>query len=261
VPFRDLGDVASRMAEVYRVPRRSPVASLAFWSALFVALSMAAAGFGVRYEFWSYRFGFRVLRVCFFAGLVTGVLGLVGSWIAFPLWSDRRGFTLSLTALLISGFVVGLPLRWKIRAEAAPPIHDVTTDPDNPPVFRVVDHYRDERHNDLDYGGSRQRRLQEEHYPELKPLVVEGSRESCMKRALETARRLGWVVHRANWEDGWMEATDTTFWFGFKDDVVVRLRRKDDRCKVDLRSVSRVGKGDAGTNTRRIRTFLDRFGS
>jgi hypothetical protein len=254
-----MSDMANRMVEIYRVPRRSPLASLAFWSVLSLVLVSVSAGFGVRYEFWDFRFGFRILRICFFGGIVTGVTGLVGSWICFPLRSDRRGFTLSLTAVLLSGLVVGVPLKWKIHAEEAPAVHDVTTDSANPPQFRVVDRYRQSEHNDLEYGGDRERGLQEKHYPELQTTVVARSLDSCMHRALEMGRRFDWKVHRANWEDGWIEATDTTFWFGFKDDVVIRLRKDDEKCQVDLRSVSRVGKGDAGTNARRIRRFLNQF--
>lgn len=259
--FREMSDMASRMAEVYRVPRRSPLASMAFWPALFLGLVAVSAGFGARYGFWNFRFGFRILRVCFFGGVITGALGLVGSWISFPLRSDRRGFTLSLTAVLISGVLVGLPLQWKMRADEAPALHDVTTDPANPPQFRVINRYRDDQHNDLDYGGEQERKLQSEHYPELQTKVVEGSLDSCMRKALDLGRRYDWQVHRVNWEEGWIEATDTTFWFGFKDDVIVRLRETDGECRVDLRSVSRVGRGDAGTNARRIQKFLDDFDS
>ena len=56
--------------------------------------------------------------------------------------------------------------------------------------------------------------------------------------------------------DGRIEATDTTFWFGFKDDVVVRVQPADNGSRIDVRSESRVGKSDVGTNARRIRAYL-----
>jgi len=78
--------------------------------------------------------------------------------------------------------------------------------------------------------------------------------------AVQTAEALGWEVVAADPVAGRLEATDTTFWFGFKDDIVVRIRSQPDGSRVDVRSVSRVGRSDVGTNARRIREFLRRLG-
>jgi uncharacterized protein (DUF1499 family) len=75
-------------------------------------------------------------------------------------------------------------------------------------------------------------------------------------RAVSAARKLGWHVVAAAPAEGRLEATDTTRWFGFKDDVVVRIAPAADGSRVDVRSVSRVGRSDLGTNARRIRAFL-----
>ncbi|HJR53568.1 MAG TPA: DUF1499 domain-containing protein, partial [Gemmatimonadota bacterium] len=56
---------------------------------------------------------------------------------------------------------------------------------------------------------------------------------------------------------GRIEATATTPWFGFKDDVVVRIRPEAGGSRVDVRSVSRVGRSDVGTNARRIEEYLE----
>ena len=77
-----------------------------------------------------------------------------------------------------------------------------------------------------------------------------------LNRALVTARRMGWKVVDTNVAEGRIEATDTTFWFGFKDDVVIRIAPSDHRSRVDVRSVSRVGRSDLGTNARRIQKYL-----
>jgi hypothetical protein len=60
---------------------------------------------------------------------------------------------------------------------------------------------------------------------------------------------------------GRIEATDTTFWFGFKDDVVIRVEADGAGSRVDVRSVSRVGVGDVGTNATRIRAYLQKLGA
>ena len=80
----------------------------------------------------------------------------------------------------------------------------------------------------------------------------------------ESAKRLqeeGWDIVTADKSSGRIEATDTTRWFGFKDDVVVRLTPWGAGTRVDVRSVSRIGRSDIGTNARRIRQYLDQLQS
>jgi uncharacterized protein (DUF1499 family) len=102
-------------------------------------------------------------------------------------------------------------------------------------------------------------RQQREAYPDIKPLILEIPAAQAFERALFAAREAGWEIVEANADAGRIEATDTTRFFGFKDDVVVRLTPLDARTVVDVRSVSRVGRGDAGTNARRVRAFLQRL--
>jgi len=78
-------------------------------------------------------------------------------------------------------------------------------------------------------------------------------------RALQTAREMGWTVVDSNSGEGRIEATDTTFWFGFKDDIVIRITPADQGSRIDLRSVSRVGRSDVGTNAKRIRKYLKKL--
>ena len=73
------------------------------------------------------------------------------------------------------------------------------------------------------------------------------------------ARDLGWEIVEASPSEGRIEATARTFWFGFKDDVVVRVTPSGDGSRIDVRSVSRVGKSDVGANAKRIRTYLERL--
>ena len=74
---------------------------------------------------------------------------------------------------------------------------------------------------------------------------------------VEVARGRGWEIVAAVPEEGRLEATDRTRWFGFRDDIVVRVRSDGPGTRVDVRSVSRVGRSDLGTNARRIRGFMD----
>ncbi|HQX74726.1 MAG TPA: DUF1499 domain-containing protein, partial [Thermoflexales bacterium] len=75
------------------------------------------------------------------------------------------------------------------------------------------------------------------------------------------ARSLGWQIHHTDAARGMLEASETTFWFGFTDDIVIRVRPHHEGSRIDLRSVSRVGRGDLGANARRILRFSTVFGA
>jgi uncharacterized protein (DUF1499 family) len=80
-----------------------------------------------------------------------------------------------------------------------------------------------------------------------------------LDRALQVAQDMGWEILTADRTAGRVEATDTTRWFGFKDDVTVRIAADGPGSRVDVRSKSRVGKGDLGTNAHRIRSYQKRL--
>ena len=83
--------------------------------------------------------------------------------------------------------------------------------------------------------------------------------DAAFKRALNAARDLGWQIVAATPDQRRIEATDTTLWFGFKDDIVVRITPTDGGSRIDVRSVSRLGQGDLGKNAARIRAYLQRL--
>ena len=96
-------------------------------------------------------------------------------------------------------------------------------------------------------------------YPDLRPTVIEAAPSEAFDRALAAVESMGWVLVAAERDAGRIEATDTTFWFGFTDDIVVRLRPAGAGTRVDVRSVSRVGIGDVGANAARIRAYIQRL--
>ena len=97
---------------------------------------------------------------------------------------------------------------------------------------------------------------QREAYPDLQPVVLDMPVEQAFDEAFATVQEMGWEVVEADVGSGRIEATDTTFWFGFKDDVVIRLRTVGRNTRVDIRSLSRVGGGDVGKNAQRIRAYI-----
>jgi uncharacterized protein (DUF1499 family) len=114
--------------------------------------------------------------------------------------------------------------------------------------------------NPPEYLGGDVTAQQRRAYPDIQPLVLQVGAEQAFARALAAVRDLGWNVVADDREAGRIEAVDTTFWFGFKDDVVIRVSEMNPgSSRIDVRSKSRVGVGDLGTNARRIRTLLDRL--
>jgi uncharacterized protein (DUF1499 family) len=98
--------------------------------------------------------------------------------------------------------------------------------------------------------------LQRKAYPDIIPLMHTVPPDQAFERALAVARRLGWQIIDADKNAGRIEAVATTFWFGFKDDIVIRLKQQNSGSRIDIRSESRVGVSDLGKNAERIRKFL-----
>jgi len=111
--------------------------------------------------------------------------------------------------------------------------------------------------NPAEHGGAALAAQQRAGYPDLGPARFTAPPERVFARAAEVARGLGWEVVAAVPAEGRLEATDRTRWFGFRDDVVIRVARDGSGTRVDIRSVSRVGRSDLGTNAHRIRAFVD----
>lgn len=139
-----------------------------------------------------------------------------------------------------------------------PPIHDISTDTDDPPVFTAAPEQRGEGSNSLEILAEtieQQRR----DYPELQTLLTDIPIDDAFGRAVVVAGNLGWDIYHQDRNAGVIEAVDTTAIMAFKDDVVIRLRTNADGTLVDLRSVSRVGISDLGANAKRIRAFQEAF--
>lgn len=226
--------------------------------ALIAAISLAAAGLGTRLDLWHFRTGFAILKYGAYGGLLAAVLALTAAIVAFR-GKYLPGFVLSLVALALGITVVALPLSWKSTAQKLPRIHDITTDIVNPPRFVAILPLRANAPNPAEYGGPEIAAKQRAAYPDVKTLVLSVTSDQAFAQALDAARRLGWRVVASVPAEGRIEATDTTFWFGFTDDIVVRITPAGNRSLVDVRSVSRVGISDVGTNAKRIRKFLKKL--
>ena len=197
---------------------------------------------------------FAVLRWAAYLGIAAMAVSLVTGGLAYRR-GERLGTWLAGVTFVAGIVAFGIPYQWQRSARGAPPIHDITTDLENPPTFVAVAPLRADAPNGLD----RPPLLTEQQrkaYPDLAPVTLPASQDQVFDRALAVAQDLGWRIVTADKAAGRIEATATTRWFGFEDDVVVRLTPWGSGTRVDVRSVSRLGVGDAGTNARRIREYL-----
>ena len=243
------------VAPARRLPR-SRIAVAAVTLAVVFGLLAIFAGLGSRWGLWHFRTGFNLLRYAVYGGLATLVLSLIAVIQTRP-GSSRRGLPLALFALVVSALFVVIPWSWQRQARSVPPIHDITTDTENPPQFVSVLPLRADAPNSATYEGDSIASLQRQAYPDIRPVVLDLPPERAFQRALDSAREMGWEIVANDPASGRIEATDRTLWFGFKDDVVIRLTPTGDRTVVDVRSKSRVGGSDVGTNARRIREYLE----
>lgn len=220
--------------------------------AIIAILLLLSSGFGTRLNFWHFRTGFSILKVAAYSGLGCALLALVSAVLA----ARKRNFAgvaLSVVALLLAIAALGVPYSWKQKAQNSPRIHDISTDLDNPPRFVAILPLRE---GPVEHGGAVISAQQLKAYPDIKTLILPVSKDQAFQAALTTARDMGWKIVAEEPAEGRIEATDTTFWFGFTDDIVIRIFPAGERSLLDIRSVSRVGISDVGTNADRIRTFM-----
>lgn len=236
------------------------LAPAGFGLAVLAAIVGALSGFGTQWGWWPFTSGFTILKCSAYAGLIAAAVSLAAA-IVTRQGRLRQWVVLSAAGTIIGLAVAGVPWSWMLKAEKLPRIHDITTDTENPPHFQSVLALRKNARNSAEYGGRKIAEQQLAAYPDIKPLLLAAPPAQAFARALETARNMGWTIIYANAREGRIEATDTTFWFGFKDDVAVRITAASGGSRVDVRSESRVGLSDIGTNAARIRLFLHKLGS
>ena len=193
---------------------------------------------------------------------IGGIVG-VGLVVVCLLWERPGGLRLAIFCL---SAVLGLtafymPYRQSQLAQQVPPIHDITTNTQDPPGFVDILPLRADAPNPATYEGGEVAQLQQEAYPDLMTLVYAQPVDEVFAAAAAAAEAMGWDMVASVPSQGRIEATATTRWFGFKDDVVIRVRAADSGALVDVRSKSRVGGSDIGANAARIRAYRDELNS
>jgi len=233
----------------------SVVAIAGFLVALMAGLAALLAGPCTSFGLWNFRTGITVLKWAAYGGAAGAVLSLIGLMASLRI-VILRGFFWALIGVVIGSLLMGIMLHWKEAAEVLPRIHDVTTDTKNPPEFVQILRLRKSDENSPVYEGGEVAARQRKAYPEIVPLNLPLPPDQAFEKALATARNLGWQIIDADENAGRIEAVATTLIFGFKDDIVIRVRPRDSGSLIDIRSESRVGVSDLGKNAERIGKFL-----
>jgi uncharacterized protein (DUF1499 family) len=246
------------------------------WLSRFILISGVVVGgvalfstLGIWVGLWDFRAGFALLAPAYgiakwLAGI--GLIITIGLFVFCRMRGISNGTRLSALAAMgtiAAALAYSIPLYY-IPPEGVtyPVIHDVSTDTVNPPVFVAVLPLRADAPNSVVYGEAKNTthetlaEMQTAAFPDLVTVVINEPTDVVFQRALAAVNELGWELVAQVPEEGRIEATDTTFWFRFKDDVVIRIRPTAEGSEIDARSLSRVGLGDVGTNAKRLRAFF-----
>jgi uncharacterized protein (DUF1499 family) len=236
-------------------PAFSFLTGLAVLTAVLSGLGAVSAGLGNRWEIWDFRTSLTIFRWSAYGGAAAVVISMIAilSLLRPVSW---RSFLWALIGLVVGAALVAIAWNWEQTARSVPRIHDVTTDTTNPPEFVAIARLQRKNWNSLQYGGPEVARQQHNAYPDIVPLILTVPPDQAFDKALSVAKSMEWTIVDANKAGGRIEAVATTFWFGFKDDIVIRIEQSGPGSRVDIRSVSRVGVSDLGTNAKRIREFL-----
>lgn len=236
-------------------------------SAIALLVILLTGPMGYKYELLELQPSLVSVVVALAGGALISLVAFVYLVIAFrgDGTADRVPLIIAILMGLVPAFFI---MPQMMKADSLPQIHDITTDTENPPAFVALKDARDAAPNGADYGAAFEDWPAEkiasatiESYPAVQPIYTNLSVGEAVARANEVMLAMGMEVVAVDEESGSVEGTATTFWFGFKDDFVVRVVAEEEGSRVDVRSMSRVGKSDIGKNADRILMFTAGFGS
>ncbi len=245
------------------------LARIAFALAAAGLAVMLAAGFGTRLGLWTYQTGLGDVLPLGMAITATGFgMGLI--WLLTSrLLGVNEHMREGLTGLIGAAAFLVLPLYHLYMERISPPIHDISTDTEHPPPFKELLTLRAGAENPPDYDGGQDlvwegeprtvREVQRKAYGDIHSIAILTSPENLFARAQRAAEDMGWSIVAVVPDEGRIEATDTSFFFGFTDDIVIRVKPSGMGARIDIRSKSRQRENDAGANAERIRAYIKRL--
>ena len=238
-----------------------PVSRLAAWSGRIALFALAVTALSIVIV----RSGLLEIEpalATFAAALIFAALAVLLSFLGFVvIWRQgRSGLGSAILGLLLGLLLLAYPGYLGYRASKLPAIHDITTDPDNPPRFDVLARLRPRGRND--YPGGAVAQAQRSAYPDIAPLQESVPPKLVYDTALALVTKRKWHVvdarpPAAGRREAVIEAVARTPIMGFRDDVVIRVSTVGAGARVDMRSASRYGLHDFGANAARIRSLLE----
>jgi len=242
-----------------------PYSRLAIWSRRLALFSLAAVLLSIIIV----RSGLIEVEpglVTFAGALVFAVLAILTALASFiVIWREGlRGLGYAVSAIAISALLLAYPAYLAAKAYRLPWIADITTDSIDPPRFEAIARLRSRAANPVQYAGLYAAEQQHDAYPDIEPLEVSVSAKVAYDTALALVNRNRWLVIDARdpqggRRDGRIEAVARTPIMGFRDDVVIRIRGSGEEARIDMRSASRYGRHDIGTNAKRIASFFEQI--
>lgn len=272
---------------------RGRLAAGALGFSVFSVLWFVAAALGSKWGLWGWQFGLGtmtlkigpiLLMMAIAVSLVAIIAGLTRSPRSKPV-------ILGIAALLVSGLSFGRIAGFGAQAGALPPLHDIQTDWSDPIMFsemmldartaggalnpveeapvlnvpasaqerwpNVDGRFVSEVQEEAEFNPETMSEPEDAPYPTIEPLILEAGMATVSAAVQNLVRARGWTMVTADAENGVFEATETSGWFGFKDDVAIHVTETEEGgTRVDMRSVSRVGLSDLGANATRVSEFL-----
>lgn len=253
------------MARRFSAPYQSePVSSLASWArnlAVFAVVAVVVSVIVVRFDFLEPKPALATLL----GGLAIAGLSILFGLAGFAaIWQNgSRGMARILLALLIDGAILAYPAYLALQYRKLPAIHDITTDPIDPPRFDALARLRTgEGTNTAVYAGLYSAEQQRHFYPDIEPVELEISVDRAYAIALQLVNKRKWIVidERAPQPPrriGRIEAVARTPIMGFREDISIRFVADGDDSRVDIRSASRNFDSDLGSNAARVKKFMD----
>ena len=257
------------MARRFSAPYQSePVSSLASWARNLAVFSVVA----VLVSILIVRFGFLEIKpalATLFGALACAGLSILVSFAAFAaIWQNgSRGMSRILLALLIDALVLAYPAYLAVQYRRLPPIHDITTDPIDPPRFEALARLRTgEGTNPAAYAGLYSAEQQRRAYPDIETLQLDVPAQRAFDITMHLVTKRKWLViderePQAARRVGRIEAVARTPIMGFREDVAIRVTPDGDGSRIDIRSASRYFESDLGSNAARISKLIDDINS
>ena len=210
-------------------------------------LLLPISALGSKYQLWHYEIGIALCAIALVGSLLIEIICAI--WLMQkPTPKKRNALRLASLFALPPLIIIATIMRDQTSGIM---LHDISTDLENPPTFTAAVALRGKDSNTLNHSAEKLA-AQSKLYPHVSSLKNNHTQQENYQAALMTAEQMGWEIHYKKPQAGHIEAIATSFWFGFKDDIVIRAQNH----RVDLRSISRVGESDLGANARRIEQFL-----